>query len=105
MKRSGSSEPLATAMKAPMPRRATSAGPCTLHWMRGSLARVLAASASRLGVAWLAGRLPHSRANSTPATKATPLSNPSRALAASGTPTTQRLRLRASTLVLVVVYT
>src|SRR3989344_1395107 len=99
----GSSEPLATARKAPMHNRATSAGPLTLHWMRGSLLRVLAASASRVGVAWLAGRLPHSRANSTPATSPPPASKPPRTPGAVGTPTTQRLRLRASTLVLVVV--
>src|SRR6218665_919534 len=98
MKRSGCSEPRATATNAPMPRRLTWAGPWTLHWIWGSRPSVLAASANKLGVAWLAGRLLHSRANSTPATRATPQSNPGRAPAASDTPSTPRPRPRASAL-------
>src|SRR2546427_7526415 len=71
MKRSGCSDPWATAMKAPMPSLATSAGPWILQLMPGSLARARAASASKVGVAWLAGRLAHSRARVMPSAWAT----------------------------------
>ena len=69
MKRSGSSEPCATARKEPMPSLATSLGPSTSHLQSvGSLASFFAPHPPRrVGVQWLAGRLPSSRANSTPA--------------------------------------
>ena len=70
MKRNGSAAPWATAMKAPMPSLATSLGPSTSHLKARPEAMVLAVSARCVGVAWLAGRLAHSLANSTPATKA-----------------------------------
>ena len=49
--RSSCSEPLATAMNAPIPNFATCFGPSTSHLMRGILASPLAASASIDGVA------------------------------------------------------
>ena len=57
-------------MNAPMPSLATSLGPNTSHLKARPEAMLLAVSAKCVGVAWLAGRLAHSLANSTPATRA-----------------------------------
>ena len=57
-------------MNAPMPSLATSLGPNTSHLKLRPEAMALAAWAKSVGVAWLAGRLAHSLANSTPATRA-----------------------------------
>lgn len=86
-----------------MPSLATSAGPCTLHWMPGCLASALAAWPTSVGVAWLAGRLAHSRAYSVPATSAVAVANSARAAAASATPTATRASARGSALLLVAV--
>ncbi|MCY1507514.1 hypothetical protein D9M68_417910 [compost metagenome] len=105
MKRSGSAEPWATAANAPMPSFSTSFGPSTSHLMRGSFASPLAASASSVGVAWLAGRLPHSLASSMPATVARASSKAlvTAGLAASATPSVRWRMLRGSAFDLVVV--
>ena len=104
-KRNSSSEPLATAMNAPMPSLATCRGPNTSHLMRGSFANAEAARASKTGVAWLAGRLPHSLASSTPCTAATACSNADCTEAVSATPSTTLPMARGSGLDLVLVYT
>ena len=66
IKRKGSLEPCATAAKEPMPSFSTSLGPSTWHLMRDFFAKPCAARANKVGVAWLAGRLPHSFASATP---------------------------------------
>ena len=58
-------------MKEPMPSLATSLGPSTSQLILACWASACAASPKCWGVAWLAGRLAHSLANSTPATMAT----------------------------------
>ncbi len=63
-------------------------GPC--------LASALAAPASRVGVAWLPGRLAHSRAYSMPSASAVPRAKPALAAAASATPITTRESARGS---------
>ena len=65
--RSGWSEPCATDMNEPMPSLATSLSPRTSTLMFLYFDKLLAALPSSSGVAWLAGRFPHSFANSIPA--------------------------------------
>ncbi len=79
-----------------MPSLATSLGPSTSQPMRGSLASACAASASIVGVAWLAGRLAHSRANSTPRAVPSACWKSPRTASASGTPRVARASLGAS---------
>ena len=90
MKRSGCSEPWDTAMKAPMPKASTSAGPRISALRCDFLASWRAASASSVGVAWLAGRFAHSLASSMPRTVAQPSSKPERTAPASVTPRSTR---------------
>ena len=85
MNRRGSSEPFATAMKEPMPKAATSFGPKISTLIPGNFPNSLAAPASKVGVAWLEGRLAHSLANASPLTSATPSSKAGLATAAWGT--------------------
>ena len=75
MNRRGSAEPWATDMKEPIPNLATSLGPKTSQLIAADLARAWAALPSMLGVAWLAGRLAHSLANSMPRIMATVVLN------------------------------
>ncbi len=75
MKRNGSLEPWATAAKEPIPSFSTSLGPSTWHLIRDFLAKLCAARANIDGVAWLAGRLPHSLASATPWAKAVAVAN------------------------------
>ena len=58
-----------------MPSFSTSLGPSTWHLMRDFLANPCAARANIVGVAWLAGRLPHSLASATPWDKAVAVAN------------------------------
>ena len=75
IKRRGWAEACATAAKEPMPSLVTSFRPMTSQEMRECLAMFLATWARWSGVAWLAGRLPHSRASATPAICALAKSN------------------------------
>ena len=69
-----------------MPSLATSLGPSTWQSMPGRLASWRAAPASKVGVAWLAGRLAHSRARATPWAVPSARSKSARAAATLGTP-------------------
>ena len=111
----GSSEPLRfivlryegaskTDANDPMPSFSTSLGPRTSTLMRGSLPRALAAAAKSVGVAWFAGRLPHSFASAMPLTKPVPLSNPAWAAARFGTAIVKRSTVVGAAFDLVRVY-
>ena len=74
-----------------MPSLATSLGPSTWQAMPGRLASWRAAPASCVGVAWLAGRLAHSRASKTPWAVPSARSKSARTAATLGTPSVARL--------------
>ena len=83
-------------MNEPMPNFATSLGPSTSQLIFGKRDKERAACASKVGVAWLAGRLAHSLAISMPATVATACSKAGFNSALSGTSTVTLPRLKAS---------
>ena len=92
-----------------MPSLATSFGPSTSQLMRGNLASPRATSPRCAGVAWLAGRLAHSRASVTPSAMLVAWRKAVRTASASGTPICAACRclssLRLSLRPLVAVYT
>ena len=95
MNRRGSAEPWATDMNEPMPNLATSFGPKTAQEILGVLANTWAALPNRVGVAWLAGRLAHSLANSMPWTIAADVVKASfKAALAAATPKTTWVNFR-----------
>ena len=101
--RRGWAEACATAAKEPMPSLVTSFNPITSQDMRECLAMLFATWAKCSGVAWLAGRLPHSRASATPAICALAKSNCDLTALACGTPKVIFLKLNAFALGLVAV--
>ncbi len=76
MKRGGSSEPWATARNEPMPMRWICLRSKTSTLKPYCLPSFFACAARWLGVAWLPGRLAHSRARATPCATAWPSRNP-----------------------------
>jgi hypothetical protein len=99
------SSPAAVEVKRQARRAAQSSlGPSTSTFTRGCLPNFSAACASNVGVAWLAGRLAHSLASSTPLTSACPSATRRCARSEWGMATVTRCNRRLLGLESVVVY-